>query len=389
MEWIKLVDVADICNNSVKFFEGTKKYIATADVQNNNIVSFENVTYSSKPSRANLQINDGCIIFAKMKDTNKVLLISDKQSKNIYSTGFCALKPKKNIRSEYLNLILKTEMFQNQKNKYAKGAIQKAINNAGIEKIIVPIFSIETQMKIVEILNIAESLIKKRKKQIELLDELLKSIFYDMFGDPISNPKHWDKIQLGTISTFKNGINFNSTDSGILQKILGVGDFKNKNRIDDFSQMESISISKKLDDAYMLKDGDIVFVRSNGNKNFVGRNVIVYLNGEEVTFSGFCIRCRIKSDTQNVEFTNYFLSLKDVKKALLGDVRGANIQNLNQTMLSNIELINPPIELQDEFVYKVKTIENQKKRLYQSLIELENNFNSIIQKAFDGELIDE
>ena len=97
-----LLDFCTISGNPVKTYQGLRKYIATGDVDNNIIVNHELVSYDSKPSRANLEAHAGEILFAKMMGTNKVLICDSDNESNIYSTGFCVLKPNNSVRTKYL-----------------------------------------------------------------------------------------------------------------------------------------------------------------------------------------------------------------------------------------------------------------------------------------------
>ena len=178
---MRLLDCCKIDNQSVSKYEGTKKYIATGDIINNNIVTYEEYYYDSKPSRANLQIEEGTVIFAKMKDTIKVLIGNKDNKNNIYSTGFCSLIPNDNILSKYLFYYLNSESFNKQKNKYSSGATQQAINNEKLKKIMIKeVPPLEKQKEIINKLDTIMSLIEYKKRQIDKLNELIKSQFVNL-----------------------------------------------------------------------------------------------------------------------------------------------------------------------------------------------------------------
>ena len=134
----------------------------------------------------------------------------------------------------------------------------------------------EEQEKIAKVLNKITELTNKTRKQAKLLDDIIKSRFIEMFGDPVSNPLKWDMKSLLKMGYCKNGMNFHTGDSGIEVHCLGVGDFKDYAIIDRTENLPMISLKEMPSDENMLQDGDIVFVRSNGNKALVGRCVIVY-----------------------------------------------------------------------------------------------------------------
>ncbi|WP_346898394.1 restriction endonuclease subunit S [Clostridium sp. UBA7503] len=270
--------------------------------------------------------------------------------------------------------------------QYMHGSTMKHITKGYFDAIEVPVPSLEIQQKIATILDKAQSLIDKRKEQIEACDELVKSLFYVMFGDPVLNPKGWHIRDLGTLGYFKNGINYKQSDSGFNIKFFGVSEFKYGNTINNSNILPTLELQQEPNEEYLLKKGDIIFVRSNGSKELVGRSILVRELEEKTIYSGFCIRYRNQCREIIPDFLIQLFLDQNFKKSLKKDSRGANINNLNQQMLSSLKVIVPPLSLQNKFATQVEKIEQQKTLLEQSLKELENSFNSLMQMAFKGEL---
>ncbi len=155
----------------------------------------------------------------------------------------------------------------------------------------------------------------------------------------------WEKVKLGDIATFSNGINFgkDAYSSGV--KLITVSDFGNL-YYPDYASLNEVD-EKVLRKNDYLKDGDIVFVRSNGNKELVGRCMLISSPPAPVTYSGFCIRARL-NDTQlnDPHFFAYYFKSQIFRKAMSNSAVGANIQNLNQGLLSNHILSLPPLKEQ-------------------------------------------
>lgn len=179
-----------------------------------------------------------------------------------------------------------------------------------------------------------------------------------MFGDPVENEKGWEMIPLSELGTCKNGMNFASDEDGIEIAYLGVGDFKDNSRIDGVSGLSQISLNTMPSEEYLLKDEDIVFVRSNGSKELVGRCLAVYPGNEKLTFSGFCIRWRKNSDKVMTDFLLQVLKTENVRILMRG--RGANIQNLNQQILGKLMIPVPNMALQQSFVEFVGAIDKSR-----------------------------
>ena len=226
---------------------------------------------------------------------------------------------------------------------------------------------IDQQVKTVKVLDKVESIIYNRQNQLQKLDELVKARFVEMFGDPVTNPMDWPTKPLLEMGYCKNGMNFHTGDSGIEMHCLGVGDFKDYSVIDGTDYLPTISLNEAPPEESMLQDGDLVFVRSNGNKALVGRCLLVYPHNTPTTYSGFCIRYRLTSAEVNIAYLLRVLKTDSMRKKMAG--RGANIQNLNQQILAALNIPTPPLELQEWFTAFIEQIDKSKavEGLYSSL----------------------
>ena len=264
--------------------------------------------------------------------------------------------------------------------KYYMGAAIPHIYFKDYQSEQLPVRDIDEQKQIANILAKTDALIAYRQTQLIKLDELVKSRFIEMFGDPILNPYNWKTKPFLETGTCKNGMNFHYDDSGVELNCLGVGDFKDFSIIDDTSVLPMVSLNEMPSTEYLLQDGDIVFVRSNGNKALVGRSVAVYPKDIPTTFSGFCIRYRKFDDTINVPYLLRVLKSSSIRNKMMG--RGANIQNLNQQILSTIVIPIPPIDLQNEFASFVEQTDKLKFEVKEALEKLEILKKSLMQQYF-------
>ena len=235
----------------------------------------------------------------------------------------------------------------NRPNRLIENPSFPSIKLSKIQGIELRLPSPEEGVKQVQALERIESQIEQAKALLTYLDFLVKSRFVEMFGDPVLNPKGWSTQNLKALGGLKNGVNFKSVDNGFEIKCLGVGDFKDRYAIKDMSLISDVSLNGEPNANQLLQDGDVVFVRSNGNKALVGRCLIIFPGEEEVTFSGFCIRFRNASKNLELDYLLNCLKTDSMRKAMTG--RGANIQNLSQSLLSKLKIPLPPLELQQEF----------------------------------------
>ena len=264
------------------------------------------------------------------------------------------LKPKEGLNVDFLCYSL---MFYNTEG-LVNGATRQKLTQTTMRKMLIPNLSIENQLYIVNQLNKLLKIIELQKKEIQQLDNLTKARFVEMFGDPVANDKGWKMKPLLDMGKCKNGMNFHYDDSGVEISCLGVGDFKDLSVIDNTKKLSIVSLNEMPSEEYLLKDGDIVFVRSNGNKDLVGRSLAIYPGKLPTTFSGFCIRYRIHDDEITVPYLLRVLKMESMRKKMAG--RGANIQNLNQQILGTLVIPVPPIELQNQFVDFVRAIDKSK-----------------------------
>ena len=208
----------------------------------------------------------------------------------------------------------------------------------------------------------------------------VKSRFIEMFGDPGQNPYGWTLKPLLEMGYCKNGLNFRPSESGVEIHCLGVGDFKDLSIINGTEMLPTISLNKTPPKESLLKDGDIVFVRSNGNKALVGRCLAVFPHSTPTTYSGFCIRYRLTSSEIIPLFLLNVLKTDFMREMIKG--RGANIQNLNQQILASLQIPIPPLDLQKAYVEFVEQVDKSKLVNKKSLSELEELKNSLMQKYF-------
>ena len=285
------------------------------------------------------------------------------------------LKPKKDFNVDYLCYSL---MFYNT-DGLVNGATRQKLTQATMRQMLIPQRTYQEQCDIVAQMNKVNLIIKTRQNQLQKLDELVKARFVEMFGDPVTNPMDWPTKPLLEMGYCKNGMN-HTGDSGIEMHCLGVGDFKDYSVIDGTDYLPTISLNEAPPEESMLQDGDLVFVRSNGNKALVGRCLLVYPHNTPTTYSGFCIRYRLTSAEVNIAYLLRVLKTDSMRKKMAG--RGANIQNLNQQILAALNIPTPPLELQEWFTAFIEQIDKSKVAVQKSLDEAQLLFDSLMQQYF-------
>ena len=273
-------------------------------------------------------------------------------------------------------------------NHLGGNGVRSALNAKDLS--IIPIVSIPAYMQncianyLDEKCTKIEGIIALQQKSIEKL----KAYKMSLINETISNTTG-TKCHLGYIGSMKNGLNFSSTLEGAKIKFLGVGDFQDNFILDKLDMFYDIITVDEISEEYMLKDGDIIFVRSNGSKELVGRAVMVKNINYPLTYSGFCIRFRnTRIDIIDSDYLLYFFRSFDFRKQLEKNSQGSNINNVNQELLSQIDFTFPNIELQRKVVCvldaKCKKIDNiicNKAKLIDKLVDYKK---SLIYEVVTG-----
>jgi type I restriction enzyme, S subunit len=190
-------------------------------------------------------------------------------------------------------------------------------------------------------------------------------------------PDGWKEVKLGEIMIFKNGLNFSQDIDGIKVNFLGVGNFKDKNKISSLAEIDSIKLANIPNDDYLLHKNDLVFVRSNGSKDLVGRCVIINNDFEKLTYSGFCIRGRITSSAILPEYISALIEKGILKDKLKSENRGTNISNLNQDILNDLVISVPIIAEQKAIAETLSVWDNMIEKMEQLIARKEEVFNNL------------
>ena len=235
------------------------------------------------------------------------------------------------------------------------------------------------QKKLAEVLWAVSDTNQAYQELLTKTEELVKVRFVEMFGDPATNPKGWTTKSLLGMGNCKNGMNFHAGDTGMKIHCLGVGDFKDLSVIDGTEHLPVISLNEAPSEDSLLRDGDIVFVRSNGNKALVGRCLVVYPRSTPTTYSGFCIRYRLTSSEVDLTYLLRVLKMDSMRKKMAG--RGANIQNLSQQVLAALDIPLPPVELQKQYVAFVNQADKSKTALQRTITSLQETKRSLVTDA--------
>ena len=288
------------------------------------------------------------------------------------------------VLPKFLAMCLKSEEVFKQFEKKKQGVAQLNLSLKNIDELEITYPDIQEQERILHILNKSQNIINRRKAQIQCCDELIKSQFIEMFGDIVSNTKNWNQEILENHLQIVGGYAFKSdkfTESGIpVLKIgnINAGYFKDTNLM--YWEMDG-QLKR-----YEIYPGDLVIsLTGTVGKDDYGNVCIMgdafpmyYLNQRNAKLD--------LKNTLDKYYLTYALKVPGIKLKLTGISRGVRQANISNKDIQNLEMPIPPLELQNEFAQFVKQVDKLKFEMGKSLHELEDNFNSLMQRAFNGQL---
>lgn len=252
-----------------------------------------------------------------------------------------------------------------------------------LKEAFIPLPTIPEQRRIAAILDKADAIRRKRQESIRLTEEFLRSVFLDMFGDPVTNPKGWETATIrDLVSEVKYGTSEKASYEGSypilrMNNITYEGGWK-------FTDLKRIDIPEKDLSKYLVQKGDILFNRTN-SKELVGKTA-VYGRDEPMAYAGYLIRIRPNKEN-NSEYIAAYLNSKHGKATLEGMCKSIiGMANINAQEIQDIKILKPPTELQNRYGLIVKSVERRKARLSAGAEAKNTLFNSLVQRAFRGEL---
>ena len=275
----------------------------------------------------------------------------------------------------YYLSVLKSEILRN-----AGGAAQPNISTKSISEFKIPLPPLEQQKKIAAILDAADAYRQKTKALIEKYDELTQSLFLDMFGDPVSNSKKLPKIKLGKLGKWQSGGTPSRSNSAYYDgeiPWLSSGEL-NQMYISDSKEHITEQAIKESNTKLIAKGSILLGMYDTAALKST-------INTEVVSCNQAIAYCKLDDRLVNTSFVYNIIQIgKEHYRRLQ---RGVRQKNLNLSMVKGIEVLFPPIKLQNQFADRVQAIEAQKAQAQASLAQAEDLFNSLLQRAFKGELV--
>ena len=282
------------------------------------------------------------------------------------------------LNLQYLYYYLKSDFALQRIRAVATGSVRDNLKLKKLYEFPINIPTINEQNILVDKLDKARKIIAFHQKELQLLDELARGRFVELFGDPVSNPYGYDKVALSDLADIKIG-----PFGSLLHKedyIEGGHPLINPSHIIDgkVSPDDKLTISdEKYEElsVYQLKTGDVVM----GRRGEMGRCAVVPEEGFLCGTGSILIRTK---GEVTADYIQKIISFPSFKKTIEDMAVGQTMPNLNVPIVSGFQIIKPPMEVQDSYYAFVEQINKSKLIVQKELDETQLLFDSLMQEYF-------
>lgn len=378
MEVVRLGDIVDInigktpSRNVEKYWGKGEKWLSIKDMKEKFIrESSEEITQKAiEDTNIKIVPKDTVIMSFKLSIGKRAITSVDIYTNEAIAAFY--IRDNKRIYNHYLYYVLEVLKFEDSTDRAVMGL---TLNKKKLKELKIPLPQLETQKKIVKVLDKAQELIDKRKEQISKLDLLIQSIFYNMFGDPVTNPKGWEVKKIieesqCIVPSRDKPKSFTGNIPWITTNDLIENGFTTESKTNRGLTTEEIKEVKSK----IIPSGSVII-------SCVGDLGITTINDREVVINQqlHSFQC---GENLNTLYIKYLLPLR--KDYMYKVANSTTVPYMNKSKCNNIPIIIPPLELQNKFSEIVEKIEDQRKNMEISLKNLELNYKSIMNKVFKG-----
>lgn len=357
---------------------GNNKWISIADIGSakKHISSTKECITDEGVSRSGIKVvPEGTVIMSFKLSIGKTAIVSEDMYTNeaimafIDNGTYC-------IDPNYLyHLCCGTDWTQGG-NKAVMGL---TLNKATLSEMEIELPTIEEQREIASILDQLDAIIEKRHDELNMIEQLVKSRFIELFGDPIANQFGWDTTNIGAIVTeVRYGTSRPAVENG-KYPYLRMNNLTFDGHL-DLKDLKRIDIPEEEIEKCIVRKGDVLFNRTN-SVELVGKTCVFDLD-EEMVIAGYIIRVRLGQKMIPTVFSA-FMNSQPIKELFRGMAKGAvNQANINAQELQSIRIYLPPIDLQEQFAAFVEQTDKSKLAVQNALEELEILKKSLMKQYF-------
>lgn len=366
----EVLDIRDGTHDSPKYKDSGYPLITSKNLKNG-VIDFNDVSLISEDDYLAInkrsKVDKGDILYSMIGSVGNYALVEKEPDFAIKNVALFKFIDDRLYNKYFLHLI-NSSVINRQIERTMKGGTQKFVSLKILRNLRIPLPPLDQQKKIAAILDAADAYRQKTKALIAKYDELTQSLFLDMFGDPVTNPKGWDVHHLGELVENKDSkrIPIKSSDrDNMIGKFPYYGASRIIDYVDDFThQGQNLLIGE--DGANLLARSTPIAFIADGQYWVNNHAHVLGFNGKSL-----------------LVYLEFFINAIDLKPYVSGSAQ----PKLNRKNMDKITVSCPPMKLQNQFKERVQAIKAQKEQAQESLDKAEELFNSLLQRAFKGELV--
>ena len=305
------------------------------------------------------EIFPGDILVSRLPEPiGRACIVPERTGRMITAVDCTICRPDETLISkEYLCYFMQSNAYYTRLLANVTGTTRKRISRKNLGNVELEVPTKEEQNTIVERLDCLVKVIDSRTKELQLLDNLIKARFVELFGDPILNPYSWAVVTVGDIVTdVRYGTSKPAVEGG-KYPYLRMNNLTYDGHL-DLSDMKYIDIPDNEIEKCIVRKGDVLFNRTNSIE-LVGKTCVFDL-ADDMVIAGYIIRVRLNEKLLPIVLSSY-MNLPSLKEQLRSMAKGAvNQANINAQELQSIKIYLPPMELQEQFSAFVKQVDKSK-----------------------------
>lgn len=260
-----------------------------------------------------------------------------------------------------------------------------SISSGNLKTACIPLPPLDDQYRIVAILDKADAIRRKRREAVALTEQLLRSTFLEMFGDPGTNPNSWPiEVMRELVCDSQYGTATKANERGQGLPVLRMNNITADGWV-DLTSLKWVELGSEELSKCTVRRGDLMFNRTN-SPELVGKTA-VWHSDDVYALAGYLVRIRFHSDKANADYVSGFLNSGFGKRYLFERAKPSNnMSNFSAGEFMRIPIPVPPIDAQRRYAKVAENIRACRRQLDAAANEADNLFNSLVQRAFRGEL---
>lgn len=301
----------------------------------------------------------------------------------ICSTEIVPILPHVGTDSRYLLHFLRWQHTVDWATSRCAGANLPRLNPSMLEQLEVPFPEHSHQLRVGEQLDLADGIRRKRREALRLADELVRSTFLEMFGDPVGNPRGWPSVSLDEVAQVRGGLSITPARASNPLEVPYLRVANAHRGMLDLNEIKTIRVSQAELDRSLLKPGDILVVEGHGNRDELGRCVQWRAEIPQCTHQNHLIRItNLKAELES-SYLEWYLNSPEGRRQMLSFAKTTSgLNTLNTSNIAKVSVLVPPLSLQKRFVAMREQVAAVQSRQKLAIESSETFFTSLQNQAF-------